>query len=406
MLNSIINLNGIPYLILMAFLIATLGYLLGRITIKGIALGTSGVFVIALLFGMFFYPKLLEHVTNNVDSLLKVIENLGLVLFVTSVGFIAGPGFFANMQKHVRSYLQIGLVIVISGGLCSALCIIIGRALGELDQERFTALVAGLLSGALTSTPAFSVAKESAGSLYEDAVSAGYGIAYLFGVVGVVAFVQITPKLEKADMCKERTRLAATHVISEKTIENGLIQIEPLGIMPIATAITLGVLVGAIRIPTSSQGYEGATFSLTSTGGCLLISLLMGHFGKIGKISLLPKMNTLKVYRETGLMLFLIGAGVAGGSAFLSNFKPLYFFYGAFITLMPMMLGYFYAKKILRLELLDTLGAITGGMTSTPALGTLINTSGTDSVTAAYAAAYPIALVVLTMIEQLLILIF
>lgn len=406
MLGGVVKLTGIPYLMLVVFFIAALGYLLGKFTIKGISLGTSGVFVIALLFGIFFYPNLTDHLSANTGSLLKVVENLGLVLFVTSVGYIAGPGFFQNMKKHARSYLKIGLLIVVTGGLVSAACIGVGRMLGEENHEHFTALVAGLLSGALTSTPAFSVAKESAGPLYEDAVSAGYGIAYLFGVVGVVAFVQMIPKIEKADMRIERTKLAVSHTFVGDHRSSGTLQIDSFGIMPISAAITLGIIIGAIRIPISSKGYEGSTFSLTSTGGCLLVSILLGHLGRIGKINLRPNSNTLKVFRETGLMLFLIGAGIAGGSAFLSNFRALYFVYGAVITVVPMLLGYIYAKKILHLELLNSLGAITGGMTSTPALGTLINTSGTDTVTAAYAAAYPIALVSLTIVEQLLILLF
>ena len=105
-------------------------------------------------------------------------------------------------------------------------------------------------------------------------------------------------------------------------------------------------------------------------------------------------------------MLFLAGAGISGGAAFLQNFQVIYFFYGAFITVIPMIAGYFYASKALKLSLLNSLGAIAGGMTSTPALGALINSAGTDEVASAYAAVYPVSLVALTIVEQLLILLF
>ena len=57
---------------------------------------------------------------------------------------------------------------------------------------------------------------------------------------------------------------------------------------------------------------------------------------------------------------------------------------------------------MLKLSLLNNLGSITGGMTSTPALGTLISVSGTDEVASAYAATYPIALLAVVLVSQFL----
>lgn len=80
----------------------------------------------------------------------------------------------------------------------------------------------------------------------------------------------------------------------------------------------------------------------------------------------------IEILQEQGLVLFL---------------------YGALITLFPMIVGYFVATKLMKLSLFNTLGSICGGMTSTPALGTLIRVTGTDDVASAYAATYPVALV-------------
>lgn len=132
--------------------IAAVGFAIGRITIKGISLGTAGVFIAAIVFGCFFYDDLAAQL-SDVKSALKIVENLGLILFVTSVGFIAGPKFFSNMKKNFKTYVLLGLVIIIAGGIAAVGCIFIGRAMGESDYERLTAMVAGLLSGALTSTP-------------------------------------------------------------------------------------------------------------------------------------------------------------------------------------------------------------------------------------------------------------
>ncbi|MBQ3592933.1 MAG: permease, partial [Clostridia bacterium] len=78
------------------------------------------------------------------------------------------------------------------------------------------------------------------------------------------------------------------------------------------------------------------------------------------------------------------------------------FLAGVVITLIPMIVGYFFARKMCKLPLLNTLGSITGGMTSTPALGTLISVAGTDDVAAAYASTYPIALVLIVFACQLI----
>ena len=106
------------------------------------------------------------------------------------------------------------------------------------------------------------------------------------------------------------------------------------------------------------------------------------------------------------LVLFLTGAGVSAGAKFIEYFKWVYFIYGIFITILPMIIGYLFAKYVLKMNLLNTLGSITGGMTSTPALGTLIQTAGTDDVAAAYASTYPIALIAVVLCAQFLILIF
>ena len=120
----------------------------------------------------------------------------------------------------------------------------------------------------------------------------------------------------------------------------------------------------------------------------------------------MPQERTLKVFRELGLMLFLTGAGISGGAEFVANFDIMYFVYGVIMTILPMVLGFLFAKYVLKLSLLNNLGSVTGGMTSTPALGTLINSAGTEDVASAYAATYPIALIAVVLVAQLLVILF
>ena len=414
--NGVISISDIYTLLFVVFGVLLVGYALGRITIKGVSLGDAGVFIIALLGGALFFAMNENGLVFNgsakpydFEPALKLIESLGLILFVTSVGYIAGPKFFGNFKKNFKSYVLLGLVIILAGGLSAAGCIYAGKIFGYggsiNSQDGFVAMIVGLLSGSLTSTPAFSAAKETVAAEYQSLVSVGHGIAYIFGVVGVVLFVQLIPKLCKANMEEERAKLVIKSDKEEKKVGKKLFEIDHMGIAGFSLAAILGVVIGNIKIPLSLIGLAG-NFSLTTTGGCLLMSLILGHFGKIGPVSIMPNTNTLKLFRELGLVLFLVGAGIPGGAEFVANFDAMYFVYGAVMTIVPMIIGYLFAKYVLKLSLLNNLGSLTGGMTSTPALGTLIGVAGTEDVAAAYAATYPIALIAVVLVSQFLIIFF
>ncbi len=411
--NGVIPVTGISFVLMCVFGILFVGYALGRITIKGVSLGDAGVFVIALVFGAVFKDVIFGE-GNALGEIfieaLEVVESLGLILFVTSVGFIAGPKFFGNMKRNFKSYVLLGFIIILFGGLSAVACIFIGDSIGYgatiETRDGFVAMIVGLLSGSLTSTPAFSAAKATVSAEYSSLVSVGHGIAYIFGVIGVVLFVQLIPKFTKADMDAERAQLVQVEEGKVKKVVGKLFNIDDHGFAAFALAAVLGTIVGKIKIPLSAAGLDGTCFSLTTTGGCLIVSLILGHFGRVGKINIMPDTHTLKLFRELGLVLFLVGAGVPGGVDFVANFDPMYFVYGVIMTIIPMIVGFFFAKYVLKLSLLNNLGSITGGMTSTPALGTLISTAKTEDVAAAYAATYPIALIAVVLVSQFLIILF
>lgn len=359
------------------FLIAALGYLLGSVKICGLQLGTSGVLLVALVFG---------HYAIEVPGL---VRDIGLVCFVTAVGFIAGPIFFRNFKSQAMQYVILGILITVSSGI---LCVV---SIGIFGIP--LSLAVGILMGALTSTPGLAAAIEATGG---DMASIGYGIAYPFGVVGVVLFVQLTPRLLRIDPVKEGQRKDAGFAESvKKESEKTYRMLDPLGFFPFCLAVAAGLLVASLRIPLTG----GIAFSLGNTGGPLLVGLVLGHFKHAGALSLSVPASTLKTMRELGLMLFLIGAGTGAGKGFveiLGEYGVALFLHGVIMTLLPMFCGFFVAYYVMKLDLLDSLGAICGGMTSTPALGALVSTSGTDNVAASYAATYPIALICAILIPQ------
>ncbi len=423
---GIANILNIAAFLVTLFVIVSLGYLLGRITIKGVSLGTAGVFLVAILFGFLctlipedipvlgsfhLHAGVIDKVnkteitaSKNLPYFKSVLQNVGLVLFVGAVGFIAGPKFFRDLKKNFKTYILMGVVIILIGTAVAVAFALIPDIGPEFS--------AGVLSGALTSTPGYSAALEVAGEA-EGLVTLGHAIAYPFGVIGVVLFVQLMPKFLKADMKHERSLLSSSVLASkEKKVEKKLFKCDDFGLMPLALAIVSGLILGAIKIPLTGAGYRGACFSLGTTGGVLIMCLLFGHFGRIGKLSLEVPAHSAKTLRELGLMLFLIGAGVDGGVSLVTQISntdagAMIVVYGliagAVMTVAPMIVGFFVGRKALKLPLLNNLGSITGGMTSTPALGTLVQTAETDDVAGSYASTYPIALILIVLSCSLMI---
>ncbi len=385
--------------VFIVFLIGAVGYFLGAISVKGISLGTAGVLLAALLYGILanFVPsfsvggKEIVLFSAELKKSFSFVSSLGTAMFVSSVGFIAGPKFFRSFNRATMAYVYMGFLTIACGALVTVLFIC-------LDKGLPAPMAVGLMTGALTSTPGLSAAKEVAGES-ADLVTTGYGIAYLFGVLGVVFFVQLMPRILKINIAEERERFVAANTIPAGQIRRSLEKVDPFGFLPFFLAVALGCVIGAIRIP-------GINFSLGNSGGCLIAGLLVGHFGHLGRIDMRIEKTTLNFFRELGLVLFLIGAGVPGGVNFIANIKLAYFLYGALITLIPMIGGYFLGRYVFKLDIFNNLGSITGGMTSTPALGSLIATAGTDEVAAAYAATYPVALVFVVIAAKLIVMLF
>lgn len=398
------NMKAMTIVLFFVFAIIVVGYLLGKVSVKGVSLGTAAIFIVALFAGHFNGILTSDggawaESAGTISNYFKLIQNLGLVLFVTSVGLIAGPSFFKNLKMNAKSYVLLGAIIILAGaGTCALITLLV--------PNMNSAMSTGLLSGSLTSTPAFAAAQGALEGKVSDEVfkqiSVGHAVAYPFGVIGVVLFVQIIPKLLKANMDEERAKLVVVNSgKDEKGSAGKLFTMDKFGLGSFGLAIMVGLLVGSVNIPLGG----GSSFNLGTTGGPLIVGLLFGHFGRIGKLSLKVDEKMLSIFQELGLVLFLIGAGVDGGAGFvatLSEYGPLLFLWGALMTIIPLAIGFLFAKYVLKLSLFNNLGSICGGMTSTPALGALINMTNTPNVATAYAATYPIALILVVLASQFL----
>lgn len=166
------------------FLIIALGFMLERIKIKGLSLNVSAVIFIALLFG--HYGVIIP----------KALGNFGLVLFIFTIGIQAGPGFFDSFRSKGKTLILLTLLIVGSACLTG-----IGfKYAFDID----TPSLVGLIAGALTSTPGLAVAIDSTQS---PLASIAYGIAYPFGVIGLILFIKLLPKILRKDLVAEAKAL-------------------------------------------------------------------------------------------------------------------------------------------------------------------------------------------------------
>ena len=512
------------------FLILALGMLVGHLSIRGISLGSSGVLFVAMLFGHFGL------------SIPGAIGTLGVVLFVYSVGLQAGPRFFASFRKRGLSFAMLALATLIAGFITT----VIVQAIFGIEAP----LAAGLYTGALTTTPGLAAALET---VDDPNVSVGYGLAYPFGVVGVVLFVQVLPKILKIDLKKEarevegassgpkvdrvwlevknpqvagrslgdilHTQQASAAISrvnrgerimpgkSDTVLEMGdklavvgtseqleqmemllgpkteefdeppsevttrtLVVTEPAVIgrslgemhvrerhgvvvsrmwrddiefvpnsntrmefgdtlrivgeipdcdrfvqvagdqekklhetnfLPLTIGLLIGVLLGSLAIPMPG----GLELKLGMAGGPLLAALLLGHFGRIGRMQFRVPIAARIFIRELGLIFFLASAGMSAGANFLEVARSqgvALFTAGLIITIVPLALAYLIARRLMRLDVASTLGAICGGMTSTPGLGVATSAADSDVPALAYATVYPVALIFVTILSQML----
>ena len=216
--------------ILLLFTVIGLGYLVGNIGIKGFKLGVAAVLFVGMAF-------------SAIDSRLALPEHIyviGLVLFVYAIGLQSGRGFFSSFK---RRGLRVNVYALLILGLGAAATIVIKEIMGLASST-----AAGLFCGALTNTPALASTIETAEGLTRNlppetaaffihSPVVTYGLAYPFGVLGVILWLYIFTKLFRVDFKAEeaqvleesgggtiesRTYTVTNPAIAGKTIEDML----------------------------------------------------------------------------------------------------------------------------------------------------------------------------------------
>lgn len=178
--------------LILLFVVIGIGYLIGNIKVFGVPVGaTIGVLMVGLFCGHYGL------------SMPAGVGSFGFALFIFSVGLQAGPSFFAAFLEDGRKYLVLAATVAVVGlGSAIALSQLFGFAPG---------FNAGLMGGALTSTPTLAAAQDAvrSGLAGGDAetqaqivenIGVGYAITYLVGTVLVILVIRYAPKLLKMNL--------------------------------------------------------------------------------------------------------------------------------------------------------------------------------------------------------------
>jgi putative transport protein len=191
--------------LLLLFIVAAVGYVIGRIKIKGSSLGVAAVLFVGLAAGA-LHPDL---------ELPDIVFLIGLIIFVYTIGLSSGPGFFASFR---RKGLRDNLFIVAMLGVALAVTVGLYFAFGLKPT-----VTAGLYAGSLTNTPALAGLLDTINSntppALLDAVLAepvvGYSVAYPMGVLGMLLAVFVMQRLWRIDYAAEAQALRQYHLVEE-----------------------------------------------------------------------------------------------------------------------------------------------------------------------------------------------
>jgi putative transport protein len=176
-------------------------------------------------------------------------------------------------------------------------------------------------------------------------------------------------------------------------------------IVPVFVGLMLGVVLGSL--PIALPGMP-APVRLGLAGGPLIVALCLSRVGRVGPLIWYMTPGANLVIREIGIALFLACVGLKAGGHFLevlfSSNGLAWLLGGAFLTLVPLLAVGFVARKFLRIDFPTLCGVLAGSMTDPPALAFATSFTESDRPLTAYAAVYPLVMIMRVFLVQILIL--
>lgn len=174
--------ESMAHIVLLYAFVISVGVLLGKIKFFGVQLGVTFVLFVGILMGHFGF--LGNH------HILHFVRELGLILFVFSIGLQVGPSFFASFKKGGVTMNLLAVSVVI-------LNLVVAFVIYSVLNGRISMpMLVGIMSGAITNTPSLGAAQEALNQLSAAHVIAqappialGYAVAYPLGVIGIIGAI-------------------------------------------------------------------------------------------------------------------------------------------------------------------------------------------------------------------------
>ena len=186
-------------------------------------------------------------------------------------------------------------------------------------------------------------------------------------------------------------------------VGNSLKELNETHFIPFFIGIALGVALGTLPIPFPGLPQP---IKLGLAGGPLIVALILGRVGRIGRQVWHMPVNTNLAFREFGIALFFAAVGLGAGAKFFATVFSAtglqWLLAGACVTVLPLVLIGIFARVVWKMNFMDLSGLLAGSMTDPPALAFASNIAGSDAPTVGYATVYPLTTLLRILSAQVL----
>ncbi|WP_303857497.1 hypothetical protein [Aminicella lysinilytica] len=442
-----------PFILM--FVTIALGLLFGKIKFGKFSFGASGALFVGLVIGwaVYKYADQVYKAGDDGSAVYKVATNIfvnnngnvvsdyffsaSLVFFISALGLLAAKDLGVVIKKYGAKFVVLGILITFVGA-----GVTYGATFIVKGSNAYA--VAGIYTGALTSSPGLGAALESSESHANEVaadysnlkesekvaaikminlgdkyklstknvpakinkgqqneyvknavaqVGMGHAVSYPFGVIVVILAMNFFNMVFKFDVAEEKRQYYIEMEKASQNLKVRQVKQVPFNIMGYSIVCVAGYLLGSINIYMGPLGYV----NLGATGGVLIASLLLGYIGDIGPLHFRMDPKILSEIRELGLVFFLAIVGLNYGygaiNACISSVSGLIVaVLGFVIGAIAILVGFIVGRYVFKINWVMLSGALCGGMTSTPGLGAATEALGCDEPGAGYGATYPFAL--------------
>ena len=195
-LTSLLTEHSVIQAVIVVSLVSAVGLALGKISMWGVSLGVTFVFFVGIVAG---------HFGLSIDpQMLNYAESFGLIIFVYALGVQVGPGFFSSLGKGGLKLNMLAMLVVLLG-------IVMTLGFHWTTGVSLPDMV-GILSGAVTNTPALGAAQQTLKQLNDPAIqqsdlALGCAVAYPLGVIGIIGSILLMRVIFRVKFEKENEDL-------------------------------------------------------------------------------------------------------------------------------------------------------------------------------------------------------